>query len=166
MFEKFGFFLAHRPLAVLLASLIVLAACYMGFIRVSVEPPTSEQFTLFDSQSRLDLRHAAQFFSLLEARKEQIILTPKHCQNILSEDCLKDEVLVHQIAVKISGYENLCFKRLLPESINETRVKQKCVISSPLELAGARFDHLSNLSSILTREFTNPNRMLSTGQTF
>ena len=70
VFEKFGFFLARRPLAVLLASLIFLAACCMGFIRVSVEPPTSEQFTVIDSQSRLDLRHAAQFFSLLEAHKE------------------------------------------------------------------------------------------------
>ena len=69
-------------------------------------------------------------------------MTPKHGQNILREDSLKDEVLVHQTVVNISGYENLCFKRLLPESINETRVKQKFVISSPLELAGARFEHL------------------------
>ena len=44
--------------------------------------------------------------------------------------------------------------------------KQNCVISSPLELAGANFEHLSNLSSIMAREWTNPKKILSTGESF
>ena len=142
-------------------SVIVLVACCLGFIRVSVEEPSSEYFTAINSKSREDLRHAAQFFPLLEARKEQIIMIPKRGQNILSEDCLNDAVLVHQTVVNISGYENLCFRQLPSSS-----TKDDCVISSPLQLAGARFEHLSNLSSILDRELTNPITVLTTGQTF
>jgi len=109
------------------------------------------------------LRQAAQFFPLLESRKEQIIMTAKHGKNILSEDCLHDAFVVHHTVVNISGYKNLCFRQLLPRS---NIVKQKCVVSSPLELAGVRFEHLSNLSSILASELTNPRTVLSTGQSF
>ena len=93
-------------------------------------------------------------------------MTPKNDQNVLIEDCLKDAVLVHQAVLNISGYKNLCFRQRLPESISERRINQNCIISSPLELAGAHFEHLSNLSSILAREFTNPCTVLSTGQSF
>ena len=144
-------------------SFIAVAACCLGFIRLSVEQPSSEHFTATESQSRHDLKHAGQFFPLLEARQEQIIMTPKYGQNILIEDCLKDAVLVHRNVVNISGYKNLCFTQLLSKSAAEN---QTCVISSPLELAGINFEHLKNLSSILAREWTNPRTVLSNGQTF
>ena len=165
-FEKFGLLLARKPLVVLLVSLTVVVASCLGFLRLSVEKPSSKHFTVTDSQSRYDLRHAAQFFPLLEARQEQIIMTPKHGQNILSEDCLKDAVLVQQTVENTSGYKNLCFRQMLPESATKKLTKQNCVISSPLELAGANFEHLSNLSSIIAREWTNPKKTLSTGESF
>ena len=112
------------------------------------------------------MHNAAQFFPLLGARQEQIIMTPKHGQDILTEDCLKDAVLVHQTVVNISDYRNLCFRQLLPKSNTDKPVKQECIISSPLELAGDNFEHLSNLSSILAREWTNSRTVLSTGQWF
>lgn len=40
------------------------------------------------------------------------------------------------------------------------------MVSSPLELAGTYFQHLNNLSTILTRELINPTILLSSGQTF
>ena len=141
--------------------MVVTVSC-LGFIRLRVELPSVERFTATDSQSRKDLHHAAQFFPLLEARQEQIIMVPKHGQNILSEDCLKDAVLVHQTIGNISGYNEFCSRLLLP---NKPAVLD-CIISSPLELAGAQFENLWNLSSILVGEFANSTIILSSGQAF
>ncbi|KAJ7385706.1 hypothetical protein OS493_013735 [Desmophyllum pertusum] len=163
--EKFGCFLARRPLIALLVWLMIVIASCLGFIRLRVEKPSIERFSATDSQSRQDMRRAAQFFPFLEARQEQVIMIPKHGQNILSEDCLKDAILVHQAIVNISGYGEICSKQL-PSNTRQKRVKQECVVSSPLELAGTNFEHLSNLSSILGRELTNATIVLSTGETF
>ncbi|KAJ7385693.1 hypothetical protein OS493_013721 [Desmophyllum pertusum] len=163
--EKFGFFLARRPLIALLVWLMIVIASCLGLIRLRVEQPSTERFFATDSQSRQDLHRAAQFFPLLEARQDQVIMIPKHGQNILSEDCLKDAILVHQAIVNISGYGEICSKQL-PSNTRKKLVKQKCVVSSPLELAGTHFEHFSNLSSILGRELTNATIVLSTGETF
>ena len=141
--------------------MVVIVSC-LGFIRLRVELPSVERFTATDSQSRKDLHHAAQFFPLLEARQEQIIMIPKHGQNILSEDCLKDAVLVHHTIVNISGYSEMCSRQLLPDKPAE----RDCVISSPLELAGTQFENLGNLPSILVGELANSTVILSSGQTF
>ena len=146
--------------------LIILAASCLGFLRVRIEQHVGEHFSKSDSQSRNDLLHAAKFFPILKARQEQIIISPKTGQDILSEDCLKEAVLVHQTVVNISGYKKLCLRHLSPQTTPETLAEQNCVISSPLELAGVNFEHLSNLSTILAREWTNPRTVLSTGQSF
>ncbi|KAL9968892.1 hypothetical protein ACROYT_G021036 [Oculina patagonica] len=164
-FEKLGFFLARKPWVVLLVSLLVVIVSCLGLIRLRIEHPSVERFTATDSQSRKDLHHAAQFFPLLEARQEQIIMIPKHGENILSEDCLKDAILVHQTVVNITGYSEICSRKLLPET-QQKLSKHDCIISSPLELAGTQFENLSNLSSILAHELTNPTIVLSSGQTF
>ena len=140
--------------------MVVTVSC-LGFIRLRVELPSVERFTAGDSQSRKDLHHAAQFFPLLEARQEQIIMVPKHGQDILSQDCLKDAVLVHQTIENISGYSEICSRQLLPDKPAES----DCIISSPLELAGAQFENLADLSSILVGEFANSTVILSSGQT-
>jgi len=111
--------------------MVVIVGC-TGFICLRVELPSVECFTAADSQSRKDLDHAAQFFPLLEARQEQIIMVPKHGQDILREDCLNEAVLVHRTIVNISGYREICSKQLLPDKPAEC----DCIISSPLELAG------------------------------
>ena len=165
-FEKFGLLLARKAVFLLLVFLIITAASFLGFLRVRVEQHSSDHFTKSDSQSRNDLLHAAEFFPILKARQEQIIISPKHGQDILSEDCLKETVLVHQTVVNISGYKKLCSRHLSPQTTPETLAVQNCVISSPLELAGVNFEHLSNLSTILAREWTNPRTVLSTGQSF
>ena len=141
--------------------MVVIVSC-LGFIRLRVELPSVERFTATDSQSRKDLHHAAQFFPLLEARQEQIIMISKHGQNILIEDCLKDAVLVHHTIVNISGYSEMCSRQLLPDKPAE----RDCVISSPLELAGTQFENLGNLPSILVGELANSTVILSSGQTF
>ncbi|XP_078372526.1 mycocerosic acid synthase-like isoform X4 [Oculina patagonica] len=164
-FERLGFYLARRPYVFLFVSVIVVFASCLGFIRLRVEQPSAARFTATDSQSRQDLHHAAQFFPLLEARQEQIIMIPKHGQNILTEDCLKDALLVHQSIINISGYSEMCYRQLLPETQHKP-VKHDCIISSPLELSGTQFESLSNLSSILAHELTNPTIVLSSGQTF
>ena len=164
-FERLGFFLARRPWIVLMVSLIVVFASCLGFIRLRFEQTSVERFTATNSQSRKDLHHAAQFFPLLEARQEQIILVPKHGQNILSGDCLKEAILVHQTIVNISGYSEIC-SRQLPTDIQQKPSKHDCIISSPLELAGTQFEDLKNFSTILAREFLHPTVVLSSGQTF
>ena len=164
-FEKLGLFIARKSLAVFVVSLIVVTASCLGFIRLHVGRPAVERFTATDSQSRKDLHHAAQFFPLLEARQEQIIIVPKRGQNILREDCLKEALLVHQTIVNISGYSEICSRQLLPNT-QQKPSKRGCIISSPLELAGTQFEDLKNLSSILVRELTNSTLVLSTGQTF
>ena len=165
-FEKFGFLLARKATFLLLVFLTVTAASFLGFLRLRVEQHSSDHFTKFDAQSRNDLLHAAKFFPLLKARQEQIIISPKNGQDILSEDCLKEAVLVHQTVANISGYKKLCFRQLSQQTTSEKLAEQNCVISSPLELAGANFEHLNNLSTILAREWTNPRTVLSTGQSF
>ena len=162
MFEKLGFFLTRKSWLVLLLSLMVVIVSCLGFIRLRVELPSVERFTATDSQSRKDLHHAAQFFPLLEARQEQIIMFPKHGQDILSEDCLKEAVLVHHTIVNISGYNEVCSRQLLPDKPAE----RDCIISSPLELAGTQFENLSNLSSILVRELATSTAIPSSGQIF
>ena len=144
---------------------MVVIVSSLGFIRLRVELPSVERFTATNSQSKKDLRQAAQFFPLLEARQEQIIMVPKHGQDILSEDCLKDAVLVHQTIVNISGYSEICSRQLLPNA-QQKPAEQDCIISSPLELGGSQFENLRNLSSILASELANSTVVLSSGQTF
>ena len=165
-FEKFGFFLARRPQTVLLVSLIAAVVCCLGLIRVSFELPSCEHFTVSNSQSRRDLDHAAQFFPIFEARQEQIVMIPGDGQNILSDDCIRDAFFIHQVVLNISDYEDLCLRQLLPKSTAEKSADDNCIISSPLELGGAHFENLSDLPSILAREWTNPMKLLSTGQSF
>ena len=141
--------------------MVVFFSC-LGFIRLRVELPSAERFTATDSQSRKDLHHAAQFFPLLEARQEQIIMFPKHGQDILSDDCLKEAVLAHHTIVNISGYSEMCSRQLLPDKPAD----RDCIISSPLELAGTQFENLENLSSILVGELANSTVILSSGKTF
>ena len=143
--------------------LIVVFASCLGFIRLHVEQPTFERFTATGSQSRRDFHHAAQFFPLLQARQEQIIMVPKHGQNILSEDCLNDALLMHRTIISISGYIEICSRQLVLNTQNKPS-KHDCIISSPLELADTQ--NLSTLPSILARELTNPTVILSSGQTF
>ena len=148
-----------------MASLIVVTASCLGLIRLRVGRASVERFTATDSQARKDVHHAAQFFPLLEARQEEIIMLPKNGQNILSEDCLKETLIVHQTIVNMDGYSEICSRQLLSNT-QQKPSKHGCIISSPLELAGAHFEDLKNLSSILVREFTNSTLVLSTGQTF
>ena len=163
--EKFGFFLARKPLVVLLVWLLVVIGSSVGFIRLHVGKPSFERFTATDSQSRKDLHRAAQFFPLLEARQEQFLMVPKQGQNILRDDCLIEAILVHQAVVNISGYSEVCSRRILSNTTQIDSMKG-CVISSPFELAGTRFENIRNLSSILDRELKNPTVILSTGETF
>ena len=127
--------------------------------------PSVERFTAIDSQSWKDFSHAAQFFPFLAAQQEEIIMVPNNDQNILSEDCLKEALLVNQTIVNISGYDEICFRQLLSNT-QQKPSKPGCIISSPLELAGAQFEDLKNLSSILAIELMNTTFILSTGQTF
>ena len=138
---------------------------WFGFIRLRIEQPNVESFTTSDSQSRQDLHVAARFFPTLEARQEQVIMTPKHKKNFLSEECLRDALMVHKAIINISGYTKLCFRQQFP-SILQKNAGHRCMVSSPLELAGTYFQHLNNLSTILMRELTNPTILLSSGQTF
>ena len=164
---KISFFLARQsPLVLLLLSLIFFVASCLGFIRIRLEQPSSKQFIVTGSQSRLDLQHAAQFFPLFDSRQEQIILLPKRNENILDRKCLKEAALVHQTVLNISDYRNLCFRQLLPTRNTKMSDKQKCVFSNPLELAGDNFEHSSNLSFILAREKYHPRTILSDGQSF
>jgi len=162
---KFGFFLARKPLVVLLVWLLVVLGSCVGFIRLHVEKPSFQRFTIDDSQSRKDLNRAAQFFPLLEARQEQFLMIPKHGQNILSDDCLKEALLVHQAVVNITGYSEICSKQFLSNTTKKDGMKS-CVISSPLELAGTHFTSLRSFTSILDRELKIPTTILSTGETF
>ena len=164
-FAKLGCFVARRTLVVILVSLVVVFVSCLGFIRLHVEQTSYNSFVVSDSQSRQNLHLAAQFFPRLEAREEQIIMVPTHGQNILTEDCLKDAILVHQAVVNLSGYIEICFRKRLPKT-KDKLVKEDCVLSSPLELAGDKFEKFNNISSILVHEWRNPTLTLSTGQTF
>lgn len=124
---------------------------------------SSNHFIQHDSQSRKDLVDASKAFPLLDARREQIIFSPKMGQNVLSEDCLKEALAVHQTIVSISDFKELCF-RDVPK--NTTAKERPCIISNPLEFAGTNFEYLTNFSSILAYERITPNLILSTGQTF
>ena len=152
-------------MAIFVASFIIVTASCLGLIRLRVGRPSVERFTATDSQSRKDVSHVAQFFPFLAALQEQIIMVPNNDQNILSEDCLKEALLVNQTIVNISGYDEICFRQLLSNT-QQKPSKPGCIISSPLELADAQFEDLKNISSILASELMNSTFILSTGQTF
>ena len=164
--EKFGFAMSRKRVLVLLISFAVAIASCLGFLWLKVVAESSNDFTHQDSQSRRDLFDAAKAFPLLESRREQIIFSPKWSQNILSEDCLKEVVEVHQTVVNITGYKQLCVRKVPMNRTSTGVVEQECVISSPLEFAGANFEHLSNLSSSLAHEWQKYRLTLSTAQTF
>ena len=138
------------------------ASC-LGFLGFSAAQLSSNDFIQHDSQSRKDLFDASKAFPLLEARREQIIFSPKMGHNVLSEDCLKEALAVHQTVASIPDFKELCFRDV---SINRTYKERPCVISNPLVFAGANFEYLTNLSSILARERITSKLTLSTGQTF
>lgn len=164
-FDKLGFVLVRKPWFFLFGFLAVLIVSCLGLIRFRADPPLVESFTASSGQSREDLRHASQFFPRLDARQEEIIMTPKLGNNILRWNCLKDALLVHWTVVNISGFHEICLKNLNPNPLQKL-AKQPCIISNPLELAEFQFDKLKNLSSILARELKNSSTVLSTGQTF
>ena len=164
-FDKLGFVLVRKPWFFLFGFLAVLIVSCLGLIRFRADPPLVESFTASSGQSREDLRHASQFFPRLDARQEEIIMTPKLGNNILRWNCLKDALLVHWTVVNISGFHEICLKNLNPNPLQKL-AKQPCIISNPLELAEFQFDKLKNLSSILARELKNSSMVLSTGQTF
>ena len=152
-------------MVVLLLFLLFAIGSWFGFVRLRIKQSNIKSFTTTDSQSRQDLQVASQFFPTLEARQEQVIMTPKHKKNILNEECLRDALMVHKAIINISGYTKLCFRQQSP-SILQKNAGHRCMVSSPLELAGTYFQHLNNLSTILMRELTNPTILLSSGQTF
>ena len=104
------------------------------------------------------MHNASKFFPLLNARKEELIILPQHQQNILSQECLHDAILIHKAIVNITDFKELC--------ATSRQLNQSCVISSPLELSGHKFENIKNFSSILLREWKTPRTILSTGQTF
>ena len=163
--ERFGLFLSRRSSVIFLVWLIVIFGSCLGFIRLRTGHDSLERFIAKNSQSRQDLHSSARLFPLLDARQEQVIMIPRRGQNILSEGCLDDALRVHQAVLNISGYKELCFKRI-PSKKGISITKQECVISGPFELTGGRFENLSHVSSILYRELKDPTIVLSTGQTF
>ncbi|XP_015775362.1 PREDICTED: phthiocerol/phenolphthiocerol synthesis polyketide synthase type I PpsD-like isoform X3 [Acropora digitifera] len=162
-FQKLGFAITRRWVLVLLIWLTFTFAGCLGFLGFNAAQLSSNLFIQHDSQSRKDLIDTSKAFPLLEARREQIILSPKRSQNALSEDCLKEALSVHQTVVSISHYKELCF-RYFPT--NNTSKERPCVINNPLEFAGANFENLTNLSSILAHERITSKLTLSSGQTF
>ena len=162
-FEKLGFAIARRWVFVLLIWLTFTFASCLGFLGFSAAQISSNHFIQHDSQSRKDLIDASKAFPLLEARREQIIFSPKMGQNVLSEDCLREALVVHQTVVNIPSFKELCFRDVLT---NKTTKRRPCVIRNPLEFAGTNFEYLTNLSSILAHERITSKLTLSTGQTF
>ena len=162
-FEKLGFAIARRWVFVLLIWLTFTFASCLGFLGFSAAQLSSNHFIQHDSQSRKDLIDASKAFPLLEARREQIIFSPKMGQNVLKEDCLKEALAVHKTVVNISNFKELCFRDVLT---NKTTKERPCVIRNPLEFAGTNFQYLTNLSSILAHERITSKLTLSTGQTF
>ena len=100
-----------------------MVGCCLGFIRLNFEQPNIELFTVTDSQSRKDSHDSAQFFPILEARQEQVIMIPKDGESILSEECLRDVVMVHRAIENISGYDDICLKQQLPNVAEESKEK-------------------------------------------
>ena len=92
-------------------------------------------------------------------------MIPRNGDSILSEECLKDAIMVHRAIVNISGYVNICFRQQSPIA-QQRSTEKSCKISNPLELAGTHFQKLKNLSSILARELVKPTNVLSSGKTF
>lgn len=162
-FQKLGFAITRRWVLVLLIWLTFTFAGCLGFLGFNAAQLSSNYFIQHDSQSRKDLSDASKAFPLLDARREQIIFSPKVGQNTLSEDCLKEALVVHQTVVSISDFKELCFRDV---PMNKTSKERQCVINNPLEFAGANFEYLTNLSSILAHERITSKLTLSSGQTF
>ena len=110
------------------------------------------------------MQQAVKFFPLFDTRKEELIILPQHNENVLSKDCLNinDAIFIHKVVVNISDYKELCARQVNPNS----QQNDSCVISSPLQLSGAQFENIENLSSILLSEQNTPSVILSTGKTF
>ena len=162
--EKLGLLVVKHPTKVIIAVFLLLAgvSC-LGFLFMS---PANLQEEFFMSEKNHLLKNfstAAQYFPSINSRHVKVILTPmeERGDNVLSQGCLEDALLVHRTVLNIENFQNVCMVSKVKRQPKNT----SCMMTNPLELCAVNGKTKVCLETIL-REWKNSSKILSDGRTF
>ncbi|XP_031552372.1 patched domain-containing protein 3-like [Actinia tenebrosa] len=144
MFAASSGTIASHPKIILLLCLTIVGCFSIGFAWLNFEKRSSKIFVPQASQGMKDLKKAEQHFRL-NLRQEIIILVPKSNEKLLSVECLKDALAIHQKIVNLNQYSKICATL----SGIEGSSSDECMFINPLEIFKFQEKNLVNISSQL-----------------
>ena len=96
------------------------------------------------------------------ARRQEVIFVSVSGANILTENCLREALKVHNVIINITGFKNICAKR----NNDEYRARKiACKLTTPLELLDFNSHSISNFSKVFANQWKGKPELLSDGRT-
>ena len=159
LFGAMGEIISNHPFITIAVSILIVGLCSFGFLWLNPEDRTTKIFVPQNSKSFQDLNKANKFFKL-KLRQEQVIIVPKHGEDILVVECLKEALQVHHMVVNLTGYADVCSSRpgLTAKS------KKLCLAINPLELFNFSAENFVNITGKLSAALNCPGLMMQNGQ--
>lgn len=151
--------ISTHPFTTITVALLIAGMCSVGFLWLNPENRTSKIFVPQNSKSMQDLNKGNEYFQL-KLRQEQIILVPKHGEDILNVQCLKEALKVHHTVENLTGYADVCSVI----SGLKARSKESCMAVNPLELFNFSEKNFVNVTGKLKEAFACPGFMMSNGR--
>ena len=151
--------ISTHPFTTIAVAILIVGMCSVGFLWLNPENRTSKIFVPQNSKSMQDLNAANEYFQL-KLRREQVILVPKHGEDILDVKCLKEALMVHHTVENLTGYADVC------SVISELkgRSKESCMAVNPLELFNFSEKNFANVTGKLKEASACPGLVMGNGQ--
>ena len=138
----------------------------MGFVWLKPENRTEKLFIPQDSQAMKDLDVAEKYFRL-KIREEIILLVASSdSKNVLTGECLKQALDVHDAVVKLNSYSKVCSTL----SGKTAKSPEDCMMINALELFKFETNNLntsdSQIRAKINSEYANPSLVMRNGRNF
>ncbi|XP_078361990.1 patched domain-containing protein 3-like [Oculina patagonica] len=159
LFGAMGQIISNRPFTTIAVAILIVGVCSIGFLWISPENRAAKLFVPQNSKAIQDLNKANKFFSL-KLRQEQVIMAPKHGEDVLGVKYLKEALQVHKAIENLTGYTDICSTR----SGSKAKSKEDCMAVNPLELFKFSEANFVNITGKITKAFTCPGLVMSNGR--
>jgi len=156
-FGRFGEGIAKHPLFTIPVCLVFVSICSVGFVWLKVESRTEKLFIPQNSKAMEDLNAAEKYFRVKFREEIVLLVAASDSPNVLTGNCLKQALEVHQAVLKLKKYSKLC----VTLSGEIAKSPEECMMINPLELF--QFDESklngkdSQIQARISQEYTNPN---------
>ena len=127
VFEHIGWFVASRPITVIIGTMLVAFLLMSGFYRFHADDQIDKLYIPQNSQSMKDLDRGHKHFAV-KFKAEEYILKYADNRNVLTRDIFLTALYIHRNITSITGLKDICFKIKLPN------LHEQCLTSSPLEI--------------------------------